>query len=111
VQHGSGTLLVTASSCWSGSGGLKSGEGVMGLRRAFAQAGARHSLLSLWPVDDETTQQMRGGFYEQLFGGQNPPTAWSVTQADWLAKLAEKSGPGIALYLAGPMVMNSSCQP
>ena len=74
-----GTLLVTASCCWSGSGGLKSGEGVMGLRRAFAQAGARHSLLSLWPVDDETTKQMMGSFYEQLFGGQNPPTAWSVT--------------------------------
>jgi len=106
-----GTLLVTASCCWSGSGGLKSGEGVMGLRRAFAQAGARHSLLSLWPVDDDTTQQMMGSFYEQLFGGQNPPTAWSATQSDWLAKLAEKSGPGIALYLAGPMVMSSSSPP
>lgn len=106
-----GTLLVTASCCWSGSGGLKSGEGVMGLRRAFAQAGARHSLLSLWPVDDDTTRQMMGGFYAQLFGGQNPPAAWSATQADWLARLAEKSGPGIALYLAGPMVMCSSSPP
>lgn len=103
-----GTLLVTASCCWSGSGGLKSGEGVMGLRRAFAQAGAHHSLLSLWPVDDDTTQQMMSGFYEQLFGSQNPPNAWSATQADWLVKLAGKSGPGIAIYLAGPMVMSSS---
>ncbi len=105
------TLLVTASSCWSGSGGLRSGEGVMGLRRAFAQAGARHSLLALWAIDDDTARDMMGSFYERVFSGQTPPSAWSATQVEWLSELAKKYSPGLALYLAGPMALSSSCPP
>ena len=36
-------------------GEARSGEGVLGLRRGFIQAGARNLLMTLWPIDDEKT--------------------------------------------------------
>jgi CHAT domain-containing protein len=38
-------------------GDIKVGEGVFGLRRAFQLAGAKTVIMSLWPVEDETTRQ------------------------------------------------------
>ena len=43
-----GTKLAVVSACDSGAGELVAGEGVMGLRRAFVQAGARDLLLTLY---------------------------------------------------------------
>lgn len=58
------TELVTLSSCQSALGESLSGEGVLGLRRGFANAGARHLLLTLWPVSDATTPDYMRRFYE-----------------------------------------------
>src|SRR5246500_2468501 len=53
-----GTCLVTLSACDTGSGEARAGEGVMGLRRGFIQAGAQNMLMTLWPVHDEITAQI-----------------------------------------------------
>jgi CHAT domain-containing protein len=45
--------LVILSSCSSASGTMVEGEGVMGLARAFFQAGAVAVVGSLWPLRDE----------------------------------------------------------
>ena len=51
-----GTWLVTLSACDTGSGEARAGEGVMGLRRGFIQAGAQNLLMTLWPIDRKSTR-------------------------------------------------------
>jgi tetratricopeptide (TPR) repeat protein/CHAT domain-containing protein len=45
-----GTELVTLAACDTGRGGLRTGEGVLGLRRSFTIAGARVLIMSLFQV-------------------------------------------------------------
>ena len=58
--------LVTLSACSTGLGKISRGEGVMGLSRAFAYAGARNMLVSLWSVSDESTIQLMIDFYDSI---------------------------------------------
>ena len=44
-------------------------EGVYGLQRAFKMAGVEYLLVSLWSVDDFTTQKMMRLFYSNLKTG------------------------------------------
>ena len=77
------TELVVISGCESGQGEIKAGEGVYGLKRAIAVAGARSSLLSLWEVDDRATAEFMETFYKKLKNGEGRADALAKTQKEF----------------------------
>jgi CHAT domain-containing protein len=58
--------IVVLSACETGLGMQMAGEGTMGLARAFALAGSRAVVVSLWAVADRTTAQLMSTFYQEL---------------------------------------------
>lgn len=61
--------IVTLSACSTGLGKLVTGEGVLGLTRAFFYAGARNVVVSLWNVNDSATAALMESFYLNLRRG------------------------------------------
>jgi CHAT domain-containing protein/Flp pilus assembly protein TadD len=106
-----GTWLVTLSACDTGSGEARAGEGVMGLRRGFIQAGAQNLLMTLWPISDEVTVQIMSDFYEAAHNSGNAPEALAEVQRNWLVKLRSQKGLAQAVNLAGPFIMSSQGKP
>lgn len=67
------TEMVVLSACETAAGKLTTGEGPIGLSRAFFEAGANRVLASLWPVDDEATAKLFELFYEALLELNHKP--------------------------------------
>lgn len=67
--------LVVLSACDTGLGKLNPGQELLGLRWAFAYAGARHLVTSLWQVPDEPTATLMGQFYNHLWQQNLSPVA------------------------------------
>jgi tetratricopeptide (TPR) repeat protein len=74
--------LVTLSACESGRGEVIGGDEVLGLTRAFLGAGAATLVVSLWLVQDDTTADMMGEYYERLRTGAGPAEALRAAQLE-----------------------------
>jgi CHAT domain-containing protein len=66
--------LVVLSACNTGLGNL-SGDGVIGVSRAFFAAGAKNVMVSLWTIPDQTTAALMVDFYQALARGRNSALA------------------------------------
>ncbi len=78
------TELVVLSACDTGSGDVKVGDGVYGLRRALVIAGSQTQILSLWQVDDAATKDLMVKYYQNLKAGQGRHEALRSAQLELL---------------------------
>jgi CHAT domain-containing protein len=67
-----GCELAVLSACQTALGGVQPGEGVLGLQRAFNEAGARTLVASLWSVNDAGTSILMEEFYSNLWTRKLP---------------------------------------
>jgi CHAT domain-containing protein/tetratricopeptide (TPR) repeat protein len=77
-----GTRLVVLSACDTGVGEVKNGDGVYGLRRALALAGAETQVMSLWPVADRATRELMVSYYRKLLEGEGRGEALRQVQLE-----------------------------
>jgi tetratricopeptide (TPR) repeat protein/CHAT domain-containing protein len=101
-----GTWLTVLSACDTGIGEARTGEGVLGLRRGFIQAGTRNLLITLWPVADTESAQIILDFYAEALRTMNAPQAIGDIQRNWLVKLRREGDLAQAIRLAGPFVLS-----
>lgn len=71
--------LIVLSACQTGRGKI-SGDGVVGLSRAFIVAGTPSIMVSQWNVDDLMTQYQMTRFYKSYLGGQGKAKSLRMAQ-------------------------------
>ena len=80
--------LVTLSACETGLGERAGGEGYLGFAQALMLAGARGTVVSLWPVDDRATTLLMTRFYENMLATPALTKAEALVEAKrWLRDL------------------------
>ncbi len=67
--------LVVLSACRTALGREFRGEGLVGLTRAFLNAGASRVVVSLWSVEDRATAELMTRFYRGVLGEGLAPAA------------------------------------
>jgi CHAT domain-containing protein/tetratricopeptide (TPR) repeat protein len=98
-----GTEMLVLSQCQMANGLASVGEGVYGMRRAAAIAGARSFVAPLWNVQDDVQRTLMARFYTDLAAGQ--------TRADALrhAKLQLRQSPATRSFLYwAPVILSGS---
>jgi CHAT domain-containing protein/tetratricopeptide (TPR) repeat protein len=117
-----GTQLVVLSACETGMGTAVEtegkelmSEGVFGLRRAFATAGARTTVMSLWQVSDATTQKTMAAYYLQLAKGLGRGEAMQAVQLEMLRTEEHRHPKDWAAFIVSgddtPMVFPAGQEP
>jgi len=76
--------LVTLSGCETGLALSGGGDEQLGLGRAFLAAGASSLVMSLWPVEDNATNELMQVFYQRLLSGDTRVQALRAAQCSLL---------------------------
>jgi CHAT domain-containing protein/Tfp pilus assembly protein PilF len=100
------TWLVVLSACDTGGGEAQNGEGVIGLRRGFAEAGTQNLLMTLWTADDAETAGFMPAFYREALRTGDAPGALARVQRASLEDARKKSGLAEAVRQAGPFILS-----
>ena len=88
------TGLVVLSACETGLGDVHSGEGILGLGRAFSEAGAASLVMSLWAVSDTDTSVLMQSLYAHHLGrqGVDVPEALRRAQVEMIRQARREQG-------------------
>ncbi|MET7850147.1 CHAT domain-containing protein [Streptomyces avermitilis] len=73
--------LLVLSACDTGRGTATAGGDVLGLTRTAVISGARHAVVSLWPVDDVTGCLVITRMYRHLTSADRPPVGTALARA------------------------------
>jgi CHAT domain-containing protein len=74
--------MVALTACQSGMGKSVSGEGVMGLGRAFQYAGSKTVFMSLWNVSEKPSVMLVESLFRRLKEGHRKPVAMKMARDD-----------------------------
>jgi tetratricopeptide (TPR) repeat protein len=72
--------VAALTACQSGLGRNISGEGTMGMGRAFQYAGAKSVLMSLWSVDESASIKLVESFFKHLRQGKSKRESLKLAQ-------------------------------
>ena len=81
-----GTDLVVLSACDTGTGEVKSGEGVFGLKRSFILSGAKTVVMSLWSIPSKETTELMTDFYTLMAKGKTKAEALREARLNLMKK-------------------------
>ncbi len=98
--------MVVLSGCGSGLGKLRRGEGIIGMSRGFLYAGVPSMVVSLWPVEDESTADLMGRFYRYLTSGASKSRALQQAKIDLIRTSDWKNDP---FYWGAFILTGSGC--
>jgi len=93
--------LVTLSACQTALGKDVTGEGIVGLSRAFFHAGANAVLASLWSVNDASTAKWMEKFYGEVRRGEPLGSAAQRAKTAFLASDSKLAHP----YFWAPFIL------
>jgi CHAT domain-containing protein len=79
--------LVVLGSCYSGSGKLSKGEGVLSISRSFIYAGSKSVIMALWVAADRATNNMLNSFYLNLLKGMRKDEALRLAKLEYLENI------------------------
>ena len=82
------TDLTVLSSCNSGVGPIRTGDGVRSLTRSFIHAGSESVITSLWEASDASTAQILGSFYQFLKKGKSKSESLRLAKLEYLDSVA-----------------------
>ena len=93
--------LVVLSSCNSGLGVIDESEGILGMTKAFFEAGAKSVIVSLWPVNDKYTAKFMALFYQNLSKGSDKSEALRQAKIEFIKKYSPNPYYWAAFVLSG----------
>jgi len=73
-------------------GNIPRSQGVVGLRRAFQEAGAKSVVMSLWEVPDKETKDLMVQFYKRLYDGKSKIESIHEASLDVMRAVKAKKG-------------------
>lgn len=102
--------LVVLSSCNSGLGSIDEAEGIIGMTKAFFEAGAKSVVVSLWEVNDKYTARLMTLFYKKLSEGLDKDDALRQAKIDFIKQHSPNPYYWSAFVISGnsnPLVLKS----